>query len=200
MLPELKDIARRRKALGLTQAKLAKEIGKGKEVSRSLIAKLETGRISTSYKQAKLIFDTLENLEKMQGVPPRLKYITIDQIHNSQIEFAYAYEPVSVVWKRMEKTTYSQFPVKDGDKIVGSVTERGINRRIMEGDPEEVKKLPVREVMEDPFPTLSMNTPVAAVMGLLQNYQAILTVKEDKVVGIVTNTDIGKVFELPETT
>lgn len=50
------------------------------------------------------------------------------------------------------------------------------------------------------LPTVSVNTPVAAVIVLLQNFQAILTVKEDKVVGIVTNTDIGRVFELPETT
>src|SRR3989337_4131762 len=59
MFPPLEEIANRRRQLNLKQAELAKLAG----VSQSLIAKLESGKIDTSYKKVKTIFDTLDRLE-----------------------------------------------------------------------------------------------------------------------------------------
>ena len=59
MFPELEDIAKRRRQLGLKQSELAKAAG----VSQSLIAKLEAGTIDSSYTKVKTIFDVLERLE-----------------------------------------------------------------------------------------------------------------------------------------
>jgi predicted transcriptional regulator len=64
----------------------------------------------------------------------------------------------------------------------------------MEGKPEELKNSPVSAIMEEPFPTISVNTPAVAIIDLLQSCQAVLTVKNGKVEGIITNTDIGKIF------
>ena len=61
MLPELAEIALRRKNLGLTQKELAGEA----KVSRSLIAKVESGIANPSFGQARKIFDLLERLEAM---------------------------------------------------------------------------------------------------------------------------------------
>ena len=52
VLPELGEIRRRRRALDLTQAELAKQT----RLSRSLIAKIEIGRALPSYEKAKKIF------------------------------------------------------------------------------------------------------------------------------------------------
>lgn len=60
MLPNLDEIGRRRRLLVLSQKELAKISG----VSQSMIAKIESGRISPSYQKTKAIFDTLEGLER----------------------------------------------------------------------------------------------------------------------------------------
>jgi predicted transcriptional regulator len=49
MFPQLEDIAKKRRRLGLKQAELAKLSG----VSQSLVAKLESGRIDSSYTKVK---------------------------------------------------------------------------------------------------------------------------------------------------
>jgi predicted transcriptional regulator len=59
MLPPLEEIAQKRRLLGLKQAELAKLAG----VSQSLIAKLESGKIDSSYTKVKTIFEALEKLE-----------------------------------------------------------------------------------------------------------------------------------------
>ena len=59
MFPPVEEIAHKRRILGLNQAELAKLAG----VSQSLIAKLESGKIDSSYTKVKTIFETLERLE-----------------------------------------------------------------------------------------------------------------------------------------
>ena len=57
MLPDLEEIQKRRRSLGLSQKKLASYAS----VSQSLIAKIEGGKIDPSYKNVKRIFKALEN-------------------------------------------------------------------------------------------------------------------------------------------
>ena len=64
MLPQLEEIEKRRKILGLSQKELAKMVG----VSQSMIAKIETGRINPSYTKTKDIFDLFESLEKKREI------------------------------------------------------------------------------------------------------------------------------------
>ena len=59
MFPPLEEIAQKRRMLGLKQAELARLAG----VSQSLIAKLESGKIDSSYTKVKTIFEVLERLE-----------------------------------------------------------------------------------------------------------------------------------------
>jgi len=64
MLPKIEEIERRRKSLGLGQKQLAKMV----DVSQSMIAKIETGRINPSYIKTKAIFDLLESLERKREI------------------------------------------------------------------------------------------------------------------------------------
>jgi predicted transcriptional regulator len=50
--------------------------------------------------------------------------------------------------------------------------------------------------MEDKFPQLSAETPVASAVSLLQYAQALVIEKDGLVSGIVTNSDIGRVFDI----
>ncbi len=191
MLPALEDVARRRKALGLTQVELADRAN----VSRSLIAKLETGKLVPNYLQAKRTFDLLEALEQRQAKKLKVMDTPVGGIHEKNVGYAGASETVFEVSMRMAKTAHSQFPVREGERIVGSITEKAINRRLAEEGADAVKRLLVRTVMEASFPTVNVNTPVSAVVSLLQSCQAVLTIEGDRVAGIVTNTDLGKLFD-----
>ena len=48
--------------------------------------------------------------------------------------------------------------------------------------------------MGPPFPTVDTRVPLKAVVSLLECRQAVLSVESGNVMGIVTNSDIGKIF------
>ena len=68
MLPDVKEIKRRRKALGLTQKKLAMLAG----VSQSVVAKIESGNVAPSYSIVKRLFDVFEEMSKQGAIKSRL--------------------------------------------------------------------------------------------------------------------------------
>jgi predicted transcriptional regulator len=190
MLPELTEIERKRRTLGLTQAELARRTN----LSRSLIAKVETSRTMPSYEKAKIIFDELDTVEKKAGIG--LHNLTLGQICSREVEYAESDETIGEVWKRMEVKTFSQLPVRRDNQIIGSVTERTINRAIIEGNPTDKAGLTLSMIMEETFPMLPAETPIATVIGLLQHYQAVLVQEHGEVTGIATNTDVGRIFNL----
>ncbi|MCJ7631228.1 CBS domain-containing protein [Candidatus Bathyarchaeota archaeon] len=190
MLPELGEIAIRRSCLGMTQANLAFDTG----ISRSLIAKIEGGRVNPSYAKAKKIFTKLE--EKERARKPSLPIKSLGEICSEQIEYADSEELVIDVQIRMAGKSLSQLPVRtSGGHIIGSITERRINKAYTENETSTVKYAKVSSIMEDPFPTLSAATPFFTVIGLLQQYQAVLVQEHGKIIGIASNADIAKVFQ-----
>ncbi len=184
MLPEVTEIKRRRKALGLSQAELASKA----RISRTSLVKLENGDADLRYSKVKEIFDTLESLESSRNLGLSFQGMTLKDIHNQPIEFVSADDIIRSVLGKMIETNFSQFPVKDGEKIVGSITEIKINQ-VIGAKGKDAIDLKVREIIEEPFPVISVNAPVSAVIVLLRSVQAILTAEQGSVVGIVTNTD-----------
>ncbi len=94
----------------------------------------------------------------------------------------------------MVERGFSQFPVRDGGVVVGSVTERMVNRMVFERGFEEAVEMRVEEVMGPPFPVLDVGAPLRLVIPLLQVGQGVLTSRGGVVTGIVTNSDVGKGF------
>jgi predicted transcriptional regulator len=180
MFPTLEDIGKRRRQLGLKQSELAKAAG----VSQSLIAKLEAGTIDSSYTKVKTIFDVLERLEfKTKVQAEKLVHTEIISVQRSQ--------PISEVVNIMKDHGYSQIPVFDGKQPVGSVSEKGILRLILDGkDLEEISRQPTERIMEEAFPQISDDAPLSLITSLLQNYSAVLVSKKGVVIGIITKADL----------
>jgi len=189
LLPNTDEIRTRRKNIGITQAILSELTG----ISRTSILKLEKGQSDLGYSKVKKIFDTIEHLENSRITAMELGSITLEDIHTSPITHINTSDLVYSVWATMIETNFSQLLIKNGSNIVGSITERIINRAIMERG-IEVNSLKVQEVMDDPFPIFSVNTPVLTIISVLQKTQAVLTMKNGEVVGIVTNSDIGNIL------
>lgn len=183
MLPETDEIEKRRKNLGLTQKALASICG----VSQSLIAKIESKKVSPSYYVVKKIFDCLENLEKKNQ-------ITAEQIITPKVVYIRKDEKISKAIKLMRKYGYSQLPVFNGRNFIGSVSEKTILDQISKGEkPSEFLSKKIENVMEEAFPTITEKEPLASILVLLQNNHAILVSKKGKVIGIITKADLLKV-------
>jgi predicted transcriptional regulator len=184
MLPALQEIGKKRRLLGLSQKQLAKFAN----VSQSMIAKIESARISPSYLKTKAIFDTLEELERRNEL--KAKEICHRKITGVQVQ-----DQVSKGVRVMRETGYSQLPVFSGSQVVGSLTEKLIlDRLVSVPRAEDVSRQPVEKIMEDAFPTVGEETPLSMVSALLQYAPAVLVTKRGNVSGIITKADLLKVI------
>jgi predicted transcriptional regulator len=183
MFPTLEDIAKKRRQLGLKQTDLAKLAG----VSQSLIAKLESGKIDSSYSKVKTIFDVLYRLEAKTKIQEQK--IVPNQIISVQKD-----ETVAKVMQIMKEHGYSQIPVFCKKQSVGSITEKTILRQILDGkDLAQISKMSTEEIMEEAFPQVSEDAPLSLISSLLQTYSAVLVAKKGNVVGIITKADLLRI-------
>jgi len=180
MFPTLEDIAKKRRQLGLKQAELAKLAG----VSQSLVAKLEAGKIDSSYTKVKTISDVLERLEAKTKIQE-------EKVVPNQVISVQKDEPILKVVRLMKEHGYSQIPVFDGKQSVGSISEKTILRQILAGrDLAQISKLPIEDIMEEAFPQVSEDAPLSLISSLLQTYPAVLVSKKGTVQGIITKADL----------
>jgi len=180
MFPTLEDIAKKRRQLGLKQAELAKLAG----VSQSLVAKLEAGKIDSSYTKVKTIFDVLDRLETKTKIQE--EKVVPNKIIGIQQD-----EPISKVVQLMKDHGYSQIPVFKGKQSVGSISEKTVLRQILSGkDLAQISKLPTEEIMEEAFPQVSEDAPLSLISNLLQTYSAVLVSKKGNILGIITKADL----------
>jgi predicted transcriptional regulator len=180
MFPELEEIARKRRKLGLKQAELAKFAG----VSQSLIAKLEAGAIDSSYNKVKMIFEVLNRLEARTRIQEA-------KVKPNEVLGVQKDEPISKVVYLMKNHGYSQIPVFKGRQSVGSISEKTILRQILEGKGlDQISKLPCEEIMEDAFPQVSEEAPLSLISSVLQVYSAVLVSARGEIKGIITKADL----------
>jgi predicted transcriptional regulator len=182
MFPSLEDIGKKRRQLDLKQVELAKMAG----VSQSLIAKLESGKIDSSYTKVKNIFDVLERLDAKSKIQEQG-----GKVFNNEVISIQKDDPISKVVQLMKNHGYSQLPVFEGKQSVGSISEKTILRQILAGkDLTQISELPTGKIMEEAFPQVSEDAPLATISSLLQTYSAVLLSKKGKIVGIVTKADL----------
>lgn len=180
MLPSIEEISRRRRMLGLTQKELANLAG----VSQSLIAKLESGKIDSSYTKVKAIFDALKQMEMKRAVHAK-------EIFHSEVVGVQKDEKTSKAARLMRDYDYSQLPVFDGERVVGSISEKTILSQISAGkDFSKISTLSVEEVMEEAFPQVGEDAPLSLISSILQVYPAVLVLRKGETVGIITKADL----------
>ena len=174
------DIAKRRRAIGISLPDLAREAG----VSREKIIKLEGGQVDPGFSDMTPIFEALDRLEAKMVVRVRdisTKDVTVVNIGDS----------ISTAAKRMRENGLSQLPVVHNGKIVGSLTDRAIITKMIYGmAPEEADQMRVGELMEEGFPMVSDDILVASIIPLLKDMPAVLVAKKGAIAGIVTRTDV----------
>ncbi len=176
MIPELSEIRIKRKELHLTQEELSEK----SSVPQSVIAKIENNKVIPSYENAKRIFDALSfELKKKQTVKSIMRKTLVSVLEK---------EKVSEAINLMNKHGISQLPVMKKNIPIGTVTEKNLIEKINSGTINSSDK--VKEVMEGCLPILESNSVIEVVSSLLKYYPAALIKEKDKIVGIVTRTNI----------
>ncbi|VVC04049.1 CBS domain protein [Candidatus Burarchaeum australiense] len=182
MLPELVELGKRRKRLGVTQTRLAKLAG----VSQSLVAKMERGSADPSYSNVKKLLDALEALERRESISAK------DIMTSSVIEVKKS-DPVSHAIRIIQSKGISQLPVMEGRQMVGSFSEATVTSLLVSGaDSAKLSKMSVGQTMDEPFPTISESTPLSAITPLLQHNGAVLVVRGAVCKGIIAKADLLK--------
>jgi predicted transcriptional regulator len=180
MLYELKRIKQMRRKLELTQSELAKLSG----ISQSLIAKIEQGSIEPSYSIARRIFIVLE--EQIANIQKELAAINIC---SRDLVLIKSDDSIEKTIKLMKKHAISQIPVYKDNVIVGSISEETF---INNYDKITNSDMKVEQIMDDPFPTVPMDTPSSLIRDILKTYSAVILMKNGKPRGIISKADLLK--------
>ena len=171
---ELSEIKKIRKSLGLTQTDLAKRAN----VSQSLIAKIESGKIDPTFTKTKKIFETLDLLQNKEE-------IKADELMNRKVVSVSPVDSIKESISKMKKYGISQMPVLDGQNVVGLVSESTLLDALM-----SKKSNKIEEIMEESPPTVSKTASVKVVSSLLKHYPIVLVSESGKLVGLITKADL----------
>ncbi len=185
-MPELDEIPRLRRALGLTQTALAKLSG----VSQSAVVKVEKRQMNPSYEIVRRIMGALQ-----EEVRRKERAARVDQVATRKVQFIDARLSLIQATSEMRRQKFSQLPVFHQGRSVGSISDKTITDLILAGkQPHELAGIRVEDVMDPPFPQIDPGAPVDLAANLLRHYNAVLIVERGEVRGIVTKSDLMKLL------
>lgn len=171
---ELTDIKRIRKQLGMTQLELARRA----QVSQSLVAKIEAGRIDPTYTKVKQIFTALDDLERKDQPG-------IDQVMSKKILSVKPKSKVKEAITLMRKHQVSQLPVIENNHLVGLVSESSILDALLDGKAELVE-----DIMKEAPPVVAKNSTLPMVSAVLKHYPLVVVQEHGKLVGVIAKSDL----------
>jgi predicted transcriptional regulator len=177
-MSELTEIRKRRVALGLSLGDLARAVGR----SDATLSRIERGRIRPSYELVQQILAVLESRES--AAAPRL---TVGDIMNRNLVTVDASALLSTAAQRLEGGAFSQLPVVDGGRVIGSLSESGLLRALATASGKRAR---ARDILESAYPTVDEAFPAELLPALFGHYPAVLVVRRGTPVGIATKADL----------
>ena len=182
MMTELKKISLMRKIRNMTQKELAEKSG----ISQSLVARIEAGSVDPAYSKVEKIFSVLQKEQHDNDV-------LAGQIMSKKISSISPLRSLAAAMKVMKNKNISQMPVVDKGVIVGTVTEKDVAHVfVMNENPSLLK---VKDIMENPLPSIDIHTSLTIISSLLDAQPAVLVTKNGRTSGIITRADLLKVIK-----
>jgi predicted transcriptional regulator len=166
-------IRKLRKKLGLSQKSLSEKVG----VTQAHIAKIESDKVDARMSTINKIITVLES---GQGKVQCRNFMT------KSIISVLPGDKVSTAISLMRKHGISQLPVVQNNISVGSIGELTIIRNLSKDLPG--KK--VRNIMDGGFPVVSSGDTIEVAKALLDFHQAVLITEKNKIVGILTKSNL----------
>jgi len=174
----LTEIRRRRLALGISLGELARAVGR----SDATLSRIERGQIRPSYELVQRILSYLETQEGLTS--PRL---TVGDLMHRPLASVDSNATLATAAQRMESGSYSQLPVVDDGRVVGSLSESAVLRALAQAN---ARRVHVREVLEPPYPVFDEGFPAELLPPLFGRYPAVLVTRRGELQGIVTKADL----------
>ncbi|MFX0146274.1 MAG: CBS domain-containing protein [Candidatus Hodarchaeota archaeon] len=173
-----------RKSLNFSQKELGERLG----IPQSTISRIENGSMDPPYSKFKIIYEFLENetMRKSQA-----EMIAKDIMTKNIISI----KPKSSIKEAIElmyENGISQLPIIENGQNLGSITSKKIQKEIT--DNPELINMDIFLIKELPFPEVEVNWNAKDISNLLVNYPAILVKKNDKYIGIITDSDFLKLI------
>jgi predicted transcriptional regulator len=174
----LGEIRKRRLALGISLGELARAVGR----SDATLSRIERGRIRPSYE---LVQQVLSYLEQQEGfAAPRL---TVSDVMNRSLVTVESAATLATAAQKLEGGAFSQLPVVDGGRVVGSLSESALLRALAQASSRRAR---VGDVLEPAYPVVDEAFPADLLPGLLGRYPAVLVARRGELQGIVTRADL----------
>ena len=150
---------------------------------------MECKKIEPSYNKIRKINKALDMEEQKQTTSIRAK-----DVYTHKIAKVNKSDSIAKAIKIMQTNGFSQLPVYDNGMVIGSITEHSIlHVQSEKNDYTLPSNMKVEKIMESPFPQINEDTPIGPVKSLLEHYQAVLAIKKDKPIGIITRADLLQV-------
>jgi predicted transcriptional regulator len=173
-LPTPDDLRERRKELDLTQSELAERA----DVSQPLIARIEGGDVDPRLSTLRRIVTALQAAE--DGI------VRASNLMNESVVSVGPDDSVQGAVQKMDEAAYSQLPVLEHDRPVGSISQSDL----VHVD-EDAREEPVAEHMGEGFPAVSPSASRDEVTHLLDYYKAVVVTESGRAIGIITEADVA---------
>jgi tRNA nucleotidyltransferase (CCA-adding enzyme) len=139
----------------------------------------------------KSVHDELLTLLPELVQPP----VTVDEIMSRGVQTVGADTTVAEAAARMQRTGHEGYPVVRGDRVVGLLTRQAVDR----AQRHHLDRKPVADVMDAGEAWVNPSDPVEKLQSLMAEYGwgQMPVVEDGKVTGIVTRTDLVKLWTTP---
>ena len=177
---EPRQLKKIRTQLGYTQAALARAAG----VSQSIVAKIEAGAVDPT-------FNTLSAISQALRATTTKQSKKAADVMSSPVVGAQAEDTIKRCAELMKRRGYSQLPVFNGERMIGTITDSHIVTLLSEaGDPRVLLNDKVGNHILPVFAVVGRDTPVDALYSLFRYLPAVLVGTGDKAEGIITKIDL----------
>jgi len=176
-MPELvsvvDEIRRVKNKYNITSSQLAKKSG----ISLSAMSKLEHKRLKPTYELLCKVYNTLYDMVLETGKAEKVSDIMVKDVETVTIM-----TPISEASKKMKEKGFSQLPLLNRDgELKGMVTERSLL------DHPDAKVC--GDAIDYNYTIVEPDTSKERALQLAKNTQAVIVMKDGKIVGIATKAD-----------
>jgi len=183
-VPAIEELRSRRQELGLTQKQVAELAG----ISQPLVARIEKGTVDPRMSTFRRIVNALNKVEAQKAPVAR-------ELMSAKVLAAAPNDPIKKVIRLMTQHGYSQLPVLERGRNLGSLTERRVLEELERtDDPQELAGKRVRDLMGPALPTVEPDADMAMVNHVLEAYPAVLVADRGEIVGVITKADVMRLI------
>jgi len=130
--------------------------------------------------------------EKLLLEPQRITAGLINETKNGGAPTALIFvgpdDTVGAALEKMGESSVTQIPVLDDNRSVGSLRESRVLTKLLSN--RELIESPVRDVMDESFPVIEVDTSLREIKSKLQKAPAVLIEDFKRITGIITRSDV----------